>query len=555
LQSLIGTDLPAPAVPSRTVAVPSSRAVRLGVAGFLLSCLLLMGAGTIHWPLVNDPAQIDYLCFLMDHGQAPYKDLIEMNMPGIYLANWGVMHVLGGGALSWRLFDLSLMGLFAGACLWIAWPWDWLGGLLGASLFILIHGRDGPAYTGQRDLIMAVLLVCACAFLFHAFRARKTWPFFLFGLCASAASTVKPIPLPFAALLLAFAMLRLRRMGRPLRSPLLCGCAGLLLPIAVMAAYLVHEHAVAAFVNVFHHMLPYYAELGRRRPWALIRGLFIPSLLWLTPLAVAVAVTARSFWNWESQVLLGGIAFGAFCYFIQGKGQVYHRYPFFAFLLLWAGLQLVLALRQAGRARLMARAGVLVALLVAPQYAVRATHRYWDMNYIDALQSDLGQLGGSQLSGHVQCMAMQADCDTVLYRMRLLQATGLSYDYFVFGNAAQPVVQRARARFWRQLQQNPPNVFVVSKGLYPYDMNDYRKLTEWPAFARFLSSNYRLIADDEFPPKESGPSGFRVYVRNGLPTPDKQPLSISQKEPVPGPLSLLSWLSVALNRERTELAC
>lgn len=514
-----------------------------------------MTAGTIHWPLVNDPAQIDYLCFLMDHGRAPYTDIIEMNMPGIYLANWSVMHVLGDGALSWRVFDLSLMALFAAAVLWIAWPYDWLGGVLGAALFILIHGRDGPAYTGQRDLIMAVLLVCACAFLFHAYRGGKNWPFFFYGLCASAAFTVKPLPLPFAVVLLALAAWRLRRMGRSLRAPLLYGCAGLLLPLALMAAFLLHEHAVAAFVNVMRHMLPYYAELGRRSPWALLRDLWIPSLFWLAPLVVAAAIASRSWWNWESKVLLGGIAFGAFSYFSQGKGQVYHRYPFLAFFLLWAGVQLVLALRQPGVARKFARAGVLVALIVAPQYAVRATHRYWAMNYIDALQGDLSRLGGAQLSGHIQCMAMQADCDTVLYRMRLVQATGLSYDYFVFGQPAQPVVQHARARFWSELQSNPPEVFVVSKGLYPSDMNDYRKLAEWPTFSAFLTSNYRLVADDEFPRAESGPSGFRVYVRKDLSTTGGQPLNISQKEPARRTVSLLSWLSVAFHRERPEPVC
>ena len=34
----------------------------------------------------------------------------------------------------------------------------------------------------------------------------------------------------------------------------------------------------------------------------------------------------------------------------------------------------------------------------------------------------------------MQCLYTPADCDTVLYRMRLLQSTGLFYDYLIFGH-------------------------------------------------------------------------------------------------------------------------
>ena len=66
----------------------------------LASCLILavmMSLGTAkHWSLVHDAALMHYVTFLMDHGKAPYRDIIDMNMPGTYMIEWLVMHAIGG---------------------------------------------------------------------------------------------------------------------------------------------------------------------------------------------------------------------------------------------------------------------------------------------------------------------------------------------------------------------------------------------------------------------------------------------------------------------------
>src|ERR1700739_2817294 len=164
---------------------------------YFIVCVGWFAIRTAHWKQVNDPAQLHYLCFLMDHGFAPYRDLLEINMPGIYLVNWSVMHTLGAGSGAWRAFDFALLGISAWAMIAIARPYDWLAGFFGATLFILYHGRDGAGQEGQRDFIIAVLLLCAYAFLFHAFRSRRKWPMFAFGVCGGIAAAIKTMPFPF----------------------------------------------------------------------------------------------------------------------------------------------------------------------------------------------------------------------------------------------------------------------------------------------------------------------------------------------------------------------
>jgi hypothetical protein len=502
------------------------RIIRLTITSCLIASVLYFAVRTVSWPQVNDPAQISYMCFLMDHGRAPYKDIIELNMPGIYLVNWAVMHGLGESALAWRLFDLLLMTIMGAAMIAIARPYDWMAGLFGSALFALIHGRDGPAQPGQRDLIIAVLLVCGCACLFHAFRTRNFVWLTGFGFCIMAAAAIKP-PALALVVVIPYVVGRARQEQCPLRTSLFLILGGMLVTVAIVVGFLTFEHALQPFLYDMIHVLPYYSHLGRGSFIYLLSRLTIPSLSRLAILLMVSLAVCRWWWNWECAALVVGMAFGVFSWFGQAKGFTYHRYPLYAFLFLWAGIQLTMAVRGSRWAERVGWAGLLFATALAPAYAIRAAHRWWPMNYIRFLTSDLQQLGGARLSGHVQCMAMQADCDTTLYEMKLVQATGLSYDYFVFGSSTEPVVVNARMRFWRELQRNPPNVFVVSKGLYPDDPYDYRKLHNWPQFQSYLLDNYYLYDEREFEGKESGPSGYQIYIRRSYLSAIEPPLPVT----------------------------
>jgi len=489
----------------------TARRSRILLTLYFLVCVGFFLVRTAHWQQVNDPAQIHYLCFLMDHGMAPYRDLLEINMPGIYLVNWSVMHTLGAGSAAWRAFDFGLMGAAAWAMIAIAWPYDWLAGVFGATLFILYHGRDGAGQEGQRDFIIAVLLLCAYAFLFQCFRSHRKWPMFAFGVCAGMAATIKPTPLPFALLLLLFAAFRWKRAGEPVLKPSLYALLGFIFPLAIVAAFLVSKHALGAFWYLVRVQLPFYQTLGRASLRTLLALMMTASVETVALIALAIAVMKRDWWNWEGKLLLAGILFGIASYFGQGKAFPYHRYPMLAFLFLWAGLQIVTALRAQGRVRVLAIGGVAFAVILAPIYVSRAVRKVWDPTFSDSLNTDLNRLGGRQLSGHVQCIDTPADCDTTLYRMRLVQSTGLFYDYLIFGSARQRVIRDSRERFWQEFQSNPPQVVIVGSGLFRYGRG-YSKLASWPLFQQELTSHYFLYDDRSFPTAEAGQRAYRIYV-------------------------------------------
>jgi hypothetical protein len=481
---------------------------------------------TLHWPLVGDASLIHYVVFLIQNGRAPYREIVDINMPGMYLIDWVVIKCFGGGSLTWRVFDLSLMGIAALSMVVVAWPYDRVAGVFAGALFLLIHGRDGIAQMGQRDLIMAVLLLASAAFLLHAARNGRSWLVIFTGLFSGVAATVKPTALLFAvaflvALLLTPSLSRWRSLW--------FGAAGFSLPIAITVLFLTREHALAAFWDILRGLVPYHASLDHHSLGFLMLHSVSPLLALVIPW-IYLVVRMRCWRSWEHGVLLAAIACGLVSYYFQGKGYPYHRYPLMAFLLLSMGLVFTAACRQKGFDRLLGCAALLAGVLViAPVSAVKASGYDWhNQEFITMLQSDLNQLGGQELSNHVQCMDTTAGCINTLYRMQLLQSTGSIYDCYFFNPEQTAVTAEIRRRFWNELQLNPPRVFVVSNQLCLSGVKTYDKLLNWPQFNQYLTDNYSLL-EERTPPHPVrwwsvtlAPASYRVYVRKSLgPSPSR----------------------------------
>ena len=382
------------------------------------------------------------------------------------------------------------------------------------ALFALFHGQDGPAQLGQRDFIVTVLFLCAYAFLFEALRRDKNWLLFFFGICSAAPITYKPQSLLLTFFLLVALCWRLRSQQKPLLQAATLSIAGMALPILLAFGFLLKEHALEAFFVTERTLLPYYATLGRHSVPSLLRLLLVNSIGALLFLAVVIAILQREKWTWERTVLVAGILFGALSDIAQGKGFLYHRYPFAAFALLLVAIEFAIAIHRGGLPRKLAYAGLVYGAIVAGMFTLRAIHRTWDETYNQALQHDLISLGGSNLSGSVQCVTMSPECATTLYRLHLLQSTGLVYDYYIFGPEKNRAIAYVRQRFWSQFVANRPRVIILGRWLYPERADDYSKLNRWPAFRDDLNQHYTLYAERSFPPPKPGllGYGYRIYV-------------------------------------------
>lgn len=188
---------------------------RMGATFILLACAAFFAVRTIHWPLVGDPAITHYVAFLLAHGMAPYRQVTDINLPGSFLLDSAVMHTLGGGALAWRTFDLLL--LIAMTLAMIAMARDWFAGLVAGVSIAAIHGADGIFNMGQRDFVIAVLVLAGYAALLRATRGEAPAWTLIFGLCAGAAATIKPTFIVLGPLVLIALAISRHRLGLPWR--------------------------------------------------------------------------------------------------------------------------------------------------------------------------------------------------------------------------------------------------------------------------------------------------------------------------------------------------
>ena len=554
-----------PPTPERASAVTLSRLFRFALAVSLTVSALFFFLWSWRWPLIGDASLMHYIGFLIERGWAPYRDLGDMNMPGSYLIELAAMHLFGMGALAWRLFDFTLLALASAAFFAITKSSDdptrnsggpsfaassqrvgsgnrWLPALFSSSLFILVHGRDGLAQGGQRDLTMAVCLIAATAFLLHAVRKNSSWASAAFGLLSGVAVTIKPTTLLLTLAQLALVLYAIPRASRLklLAATLLAYCVA----PAIVLIFLVRTGALAAFLAGLHTIVPYYASLGHRPLSYVLLHSISPLLplviIWLAVLALDRPTLFRPALDIDRALLATGVLFGLVNCILQARALPYYRYPLLAFLLPLMALDFTRAFEPSARlgaphlasemwvgshqiARLLALAALAFAgLFLAPQSAI-LIHRYrWaQTDLITSLEQNLNALGGPSLSGHIQCIDTNSGCGNVLYLMRLESSNGVLSDFFLFGSSDAPAVRQTREQFSSAILAHPPQVIVVTSRLYlgdPDDYENYTKLDRWPALATFLESRYTLHTEwtptrpERWWSREEKPAAYRIYI-------------------------------------------
>lgn len=527
--------------------LPAAAAFALGL--WLLYALAQFVRLSLRWPLVGDATLLHYGVFLLRHGFAPYRQLIDINLPGTYCIEWLVTGLFGYGALAWRLFDLSLLLILGAASVVLLWqrrePWKTaLGALWAAGLFALLHGRDGLTDLGQRDLLMTALLAVAYVFFFLALRLRTTRPGFTiamlcgFGAALGAATTVKPLALLLLPVLLALFAWALRSGSRTRMFPIWAACegwaacAGALVPLLAALLYLLHQHALGAFWQLETALVPLHSSLFRQSVPHLLMGIISSVMRPLFLLGLPVLLRSRPWRTAEGAALLAGFFFGALSFVVQGRGYPYHRYPSEFFLLLLYARAFLATLRPRPRLHWAYRACALGAVLFSA--AALVPHTLQELRrftprvdpFAAALSSAIAQRGGPALADHVQCFDMAGGCVTTLLRLRLPQSTGFLYDCYAFAPVA-PAFQREQQRYRRAwlaaLQKSSPALLIVTSDECGPPDEHYTKLARWPALDRLLRAQY-VLASQWTPTREENwnghptrPYGFRLYARRGSP--------------------------------------
>lgn len=475
-----------------------------------------------HWMLICDSPIIHYVNFLMAHGLKPYAEISDNNLPGSYMTEAFGMSLFGAGDLGWRLYEFFVLGALTTAMAIIALPYDWAAAVFAGGMFVMMHGKEGPWFAGERELTMTALVMVGYAALFTSVRHRLPGWMLVMGFCTAFATSIKPTIVLLGPLLLVMLVVVLRGKGLPWGRYLALGMAGMAVALFLNLGYLFAHHAFWDFVNTQRTVTPYYAALTKQSYPHLFHDLFQPRSFLLLPVAgFALAFPMRRL-NWEKWALVFGAGIGLVSYLQQRKGFLHHRYMLFIILLLLVGMALMHGLRSTGWRRWVSAGTIVYTMMVVVPYEVHATYKAKpDSDLTLQMEADLNTLGRhGDLQRRVQCLDLVWGCLNTLYHLQLVENTGFTGDLLIFDPRDVPAVRSQRETWWKLAHTDPADILVITNE-YFQGQNDYGKLNHWPAYRDYINANYSMVVERSFPYEKGeyvappDANGYRIYVRNG----------------------------------------
>jgi hypothetical protein len=445
------------------------------------------------WPLVHDAPILHYIAWRLSEGAAPYRDLFDMNVPGVYLVHLAVFGLGGDGDLAWRLFDLAVLAATGAAAAALAAPWGWLARAAAALWFALYHLAAGPWQMGQRDFLLCPLLLGGALGVSVWAERGSLGALALAGLGLGAAVTIKPHAVLFVAMLLG-AVGVLASGPRRLAAPLALG-ASALVPVLGVLAWVAARGGLSAWgALVVEYLLPVYAGLRQDDPGYHAWQFWIPAGVAVL-LTGAHAVPAGR-WGVRHQLASLGLAYGVVHFVAQRKGWEYHAYPAAAFtaVLLGSALESALRARRWVAAPLLASLVAVVWLLGAKgAEAARAAEGGWVTGKLHQVDELARRLAAHLRPGdQVQVLDTTDGGLHALLRLRVTQPSRFLYDFPLFHAPEAPVTQALRRELLAALDRRPPRCVVLFRNGWPRGGED--RLAGFPELARWIGARYRVVA-------------------------------------------------------------
>ena len=451
-----------------------------------------------------------YVAWLVSQGTVPYRDVFDMNVPGVYLLHLGVIRTLGEGDRAWRIFDLAWLGLTSAALFGFSRRMgDAWSGLGAALLFVLYHLSGGAWRAGQRDFLLVLFLVLA------AWGAAQAWesggahvPLLWGGLAAGTGVMIKPQAALFWIACAAVAAWGARHAGA-LRALALWCAAGLVVPAAIMG-WLAWRGGAEAFLTIATgYVLPLYSHVGRVSVWEGVRWHVYGWQIWSCLIVLGVLgifVRIEKPYGVRRWLALAGAVYGLLHFAVQGKGWEYHLYPLAVFLCALASVPIAAQAERARSARFSRAFASLVLVITVALLGVKgveAADARWIADKgarVSSLARDLAGLVGPGAS--VQVMDVTEGGIHALLRLHLRQPTRFLYDFHFFHDERDPRIQALRAEFAGDLEHGRPAAVVVFRDTWRGQ--GYERLKDFPAVDRLLENEYKLAVEGD---------GYRIYAK------------------------------------------
>jgi hypothetical protein len=447
---------------------------------------------SLPWPLIHDAPILHYIAQRIGAGAVPYRDVFDMNQPGVYLLHRAVIAVFGTTDFAWRGFDLVWLAV-TGALAWaFARPWGPGAAAGSAALFAVYHLAGGAWQAGQRDFVLCAFLLAGALGVAAWIEGGGRWRLAAAGLALGAGLTLKPHAALLALALGVVALVAASRAGRP-RADVVVYLAALVVPPAGVLGWLAALGGFAAWrAIVVEYLVPLYARLNRPEDWTFWRVEVWFALGAAVVVSLATAAWARRL-TWRHGIALVGLAYGVVHYVGQRKGWEYHLYPLavFAAVLAFSELDALLERRRLAAGALVGAALVATLVLLGIRGVQTVDAEWiWDKERIVRLLVD--DLKSRMAPGdRVQTFDTAEGGAHALLRLGVPEATRFVYDFHFFHDVEHPTIQRLRAELMRELSAGPPRFVVVFERGWPAGNLD--RIARFPALSTFLEDGYGVV--------------------------------------------------------------
>jgi dolichyl-phosphate-mannose-protein mannosyltransferase len=458
--------------------------------------VVYVGWLSLPWPLIHDAPIMHYIAWRISQGAVPYRDLFDMNFPGVYVLHLLVLRTLGAGDAAWRLFDLLWLGLASLLVAALARPWGRLAAVGGALFFAAYHLGGGAWQAGQRDFLLCPFLLAGALGVIRWRERAEGWALGLAGLSLGAGMTIKPHATLFALALTLLALVTPPAGRSRWPAPATLAVTLLVVPLGVVSWIAAIGGLEAWREIVFGYLLPLYSRLGRSASWTVYRWSLWPAVALALALSIGHALASRRL-TFRHAVALVGIGYGLLHYVLQGKGWEYHLYPLAAFAatLLFSEAAAVLRARPLALGTPLIAVLALLVVLLSHTGAANADGTWiWDKErQVRMLTADLG--ARLRDGDRVQVLDTTDGGVHALLRLSVVEPTRFLYDFHFFHDTGQPVIRALRAELMAGLDLSSPRFVVLFRRGWPSGREE--RIHTFPELSRLLAERYVIAAPRE----------------------------------------------------------
>ena len=144
---------------------PITRIGILAATGFTATGVLAAVFQSLAWRMPTDVPLMHFIAVQMMRGAVPYRDNLDMNMPGTYWFHEAVIVVLGTGAAAWRAVELGFLASISAIGGWSVGRRSVPACIFAIAALAGWHLAAGPQDAGQRDYLIVALLMVGLASL------------------------------------------------------------------------------------------------------------------------------------------------------------------------------------------------------------------------------------------------------------------------------------------------------------------------------------------------------------------------------------------------------